>query len=245
MIRIRYSLSDLNLLISGLVISGGAGKAVGLDAEVIAAHLHVEEAVVAPVGTPRVAANPVLLASLGVLTVADDRDFVVNHREEDLLGVDVVTLTLVDANVSGLPVAGSVDTARDGTVHGELGLHLLLTLEGVVLTDVVLLVLDSGATVHTVITLSGGRPGAVTADINICALAALEVVGDVLLARRVRNTVLLCISIDEGGVATIARAASLAVDDNLGVEADRGGGEVAIEDVESIGDGRGGALSPA
>jgi hypothetical protein len=44
-------------------------------------------------------------------------------------------------------------------------------------------VLDSLAAIHAIITLSGRRPGAVTADIKISALAVLKVESSVLLAR--------------------------------------------------------------
>ena len=50
---------------------------------------------------------------------------------------------------------------------------------------------------------------------------------------------------DLGGVAAVASATSVAVDDHLGIKADRGGRAHIVEDVETIGDGRGGGLSPA
>ena len=54
-----------------LLVGWDSGNAVLLDSEVILAHLHVEEAVVTPVGSPGVAANPVLLAFIGD-TVTND-----------------------------------------------------------------------------------------------------------------------------------------------------------------------------
>jgi len=66
-----------------------------------------------------------------------------------------------------------------------------------------------------------------------------------LLARRVRNTSLGGGLGDLGGVATVARATGLAVNDGLGIETDRGWVEATVQDVESIGNGGGGALSPA
>merc|ERR1719333_1760548 len=137
-----------------LVVGWGSGNAIVLNSEVVSAHLHVEEAVVAPVGSPGVAANPVLLASVGVLAVTDDRDLVVDHWEEDLLRVDVVTLTLVDTVVGVLPVVSGMDSTRDGTVGSELGLHL------VVLADVVLAVVNSVAVGERVLTLLGWWVGA-------------------------------------------------------------------------------------
>jgi lysophospholipid acyltransferase (LPLAT)-like uncharacterized protein len=86
---------------------------------------------------------------------------------------------------------------------------------------------------------------AVTADIVFRAHTALQVEGGVLLAGRVRDTSLVSVLVDSGGVATIAGATSLAVNNGLSVEADRGCVKAAIQDVESIGDSGGGALSPA
>jgi hypothetical protein len=51
--------------------------------------------------------------------------------------------------------------------------------------------------------------------------------------------------VDLGGVAAVARAASLAVDNDLGVEADGTVRLEVVKDVEAIGDGAGGALGPA
>ena len=230
---------------AGLGVGGDTGKTVGLDAEVVAVHGHVEEAVVAPVGTPGVATDPVLLASGGVLAVTNDGDLVVDHGEADVLRVDVVALSLGDANVFCLEFVSGMNTTRDGTVLEELGHHLVLAGDGVVLADVVLLVLDSGAVLHAGLALGGRRPGAVTADIDVSAHAVNQVEGGVLLARGVRDTGVVGILVDEGGVSTIARATSLAVDNSLGVETDGGGTEATVQDVESVSDGRGGALSPA
>ena len=229
---------ELGLLV-GLLVGGGASEAVGVDAKVVLVHGHVEEAVVTPVGSPRVAADPVLLTSLWVLAVASDRDLVVDEREADLLGVDVGAIVVV------LEVLGGVDTARDGAVSVELSLHLVDAGKRVVLADVVLLVLDGDAAIEASLANRGRRPGAVTADVNVLAHVVDEVVSGVLLARRVRDTSVVGIPVHLSGVATIAGATSLAVHDGLGIEADRGGVEVTVQDVESVGDGRGGALSPA
>jgi len=51
--------------------------------------------------------------------------------------------------------------------------------------------------------------------------------------------------VNSNRVTSVARAASLTVDDVLRVETNRGLGVQAIEDVESISDGGGGTLSPA
>ena len=84
-----------------------------------------------------------------------------------------------------------------------------------------------------------GRPCAITAEVDVRAHAALEVVGGVLLARGVGDTVLVGVLIDATWVSTIARTTGLAVDDDLGVKADWGRLLVCslVEDVESVGNG--------
>jgi len=82
-------------------------------------------------------------------------------------------------------------------------------------------VLNGGAIGQTIIALSRGRSMAVTADIDVGAHASLKVECSVLLAGGVRNTDVVSVLVNLGGVATITGATSLAVDDNLGVEADR------------------------
>ena len=241
------SLSELDLLLekSRLGVGGGTSNAVGLNGKIVLVHGHVEEAEVTPVGAPRVAANPVTLASSGIFTVANDRDLVVDHGEEHLLRVDVVALSFGNTNVGSLKVVSRMDTTRDGTVLVEFSHHLVLALDLVVLADIVLLVLNSSAVVEALIALGIRRPGAVTADINVFTIASLEVVSSVLLARRVRNTSPARIPVHEARVATIARATSLAIDDDLGVESNRGCSKITIKDVKSVSNGRSGALGPA
>ena len=66
------SLKDLSGL--GLGVGWGSSETVSLDGEVGAGLTHgkVEEAHIAPVCTPGIATNPVLLASGGVFAVADN-----------------------------------------------------------------------------------------------------------------------------------------------------------------------------
>ena len=45
------------------------------------------------------------------------------------------------------------------------------------------------------------------------------------------------IPVDKARVSTIARATGRAVDDDLSVEADRGGSQVTVQDVEPISNG--------
>jgi len=225
-------------VLGGNTLEGGdSGSAVSLDTEVIAVHVDSEEAVLTPVVTPGVATNPVLL-SLRSHTVTNDGDFVVNL---DFVGEHFG----VDATSVGIEFVGGLDTASDGSVPGELSLHLVGSGEGVVLGDVVLGVFHSSAAREAIITERGRGPEAVTAEINVGASTGDKVVGGVLLAGRVGNTEGGSVKVDFSGVTTVARATSVAVDDSLGVEADGGGeGKVGV-DVESISEGGGGALSPA
>jgi hypothetical protein len=88
-------------------------------------------------------------------------------------------------------------------------------------------------------------PGAVLALIDGLAIVALGVVGNVLLARRVGDALIVGESVDTSGVSTFARSTSTAVDDNLSAEANGRGVVVLEEDVESISKCRGRSLSPA
>ena len=112
--------------------------------------------------------------------------------------------------------------------------------------------MNDGATAIKAWVVSSGRWGlAVLAEIVVGAGFGVssslinQVVGNVLLARAVGNTVFVGVLVDESGLTTVAVAASLAVDDNLGVQTDRGGVAQACQDVESISKGRGCALGPA
>jgi hypothetical protein len=70
-------------------------------------------------------------------------------------------------------------------------------------------------------------------------------VGDILLARGVGNTFAVGELINTSRIATFARATGSAVDDDLGVEADRRGVVILEEDVESISESGSRALGPA
>ena len=196
-----------------LGVGRNTSDAVVLDLEVIGVHLHVEEAVVTPVGSPGVAADPVLFAVIGN-TVADDGNLVVDHIPRlSLLGVD----TVIDAEiVVELEGVSGVDTAAHRTVGSKLSLHLVSTSDVVVLADVVASVLNGDASFDTRLTLSGRRPCAVTADVDVSANIILIVIGLVICARSMDKSLVSCELIDLGGVTTIARSTSLAVNNHLG-----------------------------
>jgi hypothetical protein len=110
--------------------------------------------------------------------------------------------------------------------------------------DVVLRGIDGLAVVHGgVLSVLGGR--AVTADVDRLALILHKVGGNVLLARGVDEASGVSVLVDISGVTTVAGATSWAVDDSLGAETNRGVSLQASEDVETIGNGGGGALGPA
>ena len=192
-----------------LSISRNTGYAVYFDGKVVAAHLHAEETVFSPVGTPGVAANPVSLLAFFVKAVANNRDLVVNHGEEHVLAVDASEIVLLE-------VLGCVYTAGDGAMGIKLSLHLVSTTEVVVVTDVVLGVSNSETTTHAVVTDSGWGPGAFTASVNVCAHTSLEVVGSILLAGFVLKSDVMGELVNLGGAATVARASGLAIDNMLG-----------------------------
>lgn len=84
--------------------------------------------------------------------------------------------------------------------------------------------MSDGATAIKARVVSSGRWGlAVLAEIVVGAGFGVssslinQVVGNVLLARAVGNTVVEGVLVDESGLTTVAVSASLAVDDNLSV----------------------------
>jgi hypothetical protein len=79
-------------------------------------------------------------------------------------------------------------------MEGQLGLHLVNTLDCIVVTDVVDGVGDAPA--GTSIADGRGWPGAVTANVNCLALTSLEVVSDVLHARGMVETGIMCILVN-------------------------------------------------
>jgi hypothetical protein len=151
----------------------------------------------------------------------------------------------VNAACVSVELGCAVDAAGDGTVSIEFSLHLICTFDMVILRDVVLGVFDSPAAIKAGFIRPGWGPCAVTADVNVFAHVALEVECGVLHARRVVQTAVVSILIDCSGVASVARASFLAVYNNLSIKSDWGRDFEVSEDVESVSDGRSGALSPA
>ena len=73
-----------------------------------------------------------------------------------------------------------MNTAGERAVHGKLSLHLISTMHLVMLADVILLVVNSFTAVKAEVACDLWRPCAITANIDVCALA-LQVVSGVLL----------------------------------------------------------------
>jgi hypothetical protein len=213
---------------SGLLVGGGASDAIGLNTQVVLVHVHVEEAPVAPVGAPRVAADPVLLTLFG-LTVTDNSDGVVELRGANILLVDVGAIVSIER-------VSCLDSAREGTVL-KLGLHLVDAVQAVVFADVVAGVRDGLAVLDA--RLAGGRGGAsaVTADVDVAADALKVVLSNIRHAARVDQTLIVGVLEDLNGVASVTRAACLAVDDRLGIDGNWGLRLQAVENVEAIGEG--------
>jgi len=79
------SLNKCALKLSGLSVRilhvrWNTSSTVSLNKQVVLAHLHVEESMISPVITPRVATNPVLLSSLCINTITNNRNLMVNFR---------------------------------------------------------------------------------------------------------------------------------------------------------------------
>jgi len=162
--------------------------------------------------------------------------------EQVLLHTDVLG---IDASVVvPLEVIGYVNTAGYGSMQGQLGLHLVNTLDVVVVTDVVDGILNGPAVFHTSIGSSWNWWLAVSANVNSSAFATLEVISDVLHAGGILQSNLICKLVYQCWITTVARSALLAIDDNLGVNTNGGWGLEVVEDVKAVSNSRGGALSP-
>ena len=79
----------MHFFLGGFGPAGDSSSAVGGDGQVVfASSDHSEEAVFSPVGSPGVPSDPVVLASLFIGAPSNNRDFVINHGERQVLRVD-------------------------------------------------------------------------------------------------------------------------------------------------------------
>jgi len=143
----------------------------------------------------------------------------------------------VDATGIGIERRGGVDSAGDGSVEIEFGLHLVSSLDVIVLGDVVVGVLNGPTVLDAGLTDGGRRPGAVSADVDVSAHPGGEVVCDVVHARGVLETVSVGPFVYSSWVSTIAGTTSLAVDNDLGIKSNRGRRTEVGHDLESISNG--------
>jgi len=228
-------LGELSGLGRRLGVGGNSGNTVFLDAEAVTAHGHLEETVDSPVGTPRVTAPPEGSA-VSLNAESSDGDLVVDERESDLLGVDTSGVEFESV--------GDMDTTRDGSVLGDLSLHLSNTLDLVMVSDVVSFRSNGSASFHARLTRSRWGRGAVTALID-GRHSRLQVEGSVLHARSSDKTYFMCGRVDTTGVTTVARATLLGIDNGLGIDGDGSVSAQLVHDVESISNCGGRSLSPA
>jgi len=119
------------------------------------------------------------------------------------------------AEISGVKLFGSLNSTLNWTMLQELSLHLSDANYSVVFTDIVVLESNGCTVLEVLLTRWWCRADTVSTDFKICAELALKIVCFIVHAAVVRDTLFVGILIDHSGVATIARAAGLAVDDHL------------------------------
>ena len=195
------------------LVAGDSSSAVGFYTQVVCVHLHTEETVFAPISTPRVSADPVFLTFVGD-AVANDRDSVVKLWALQILGVN-------STEVSCVKLGSSLNTALDGTMLGELSLHLAGPHYTVVFTHVVVLESDRATVLKVLLSWCWCRANTVSADIKIGAESTLKVKCLIVHAAAVRNTLAVGILVHHCGVTTVARSTGLAVDYCLSREVKR------------------------
>merc|ERR1719473_262423 len=215
------------------VHDGHAPIALLLDAEVVAAHLDAEPAVLAPVRAPAVAPDPVVDAVVGAPAV--DGDLVVDHVEQLLLRIHTARV--------GVEVLGGVDTGTDGATREDLGLDLVGAGHAAVVAN---LVHERVGHLGAVAGREGvGRiAGARHARLAIAEVAALEVLRLVGLAGLVRDARLVRVRVHAARVAAVAGAAAAAVDEHLGGQVD-GWPRALAHDRDAVRQRARGALRPA
>lgn len=194
----------------------------------------LEEAVLSPVGSPRVSHNPVLLSRSSILSPSYNGDLVVDlNWKWELFMVDS-TLVGVNQLVCGL------DSTSDWPVLVNLSLHLISSSQAVVSVDVVSSVIGDGlAVIPTCLTSWTGWSMAVTANVNWLAFAGLlvvvKVMSNILKARGMWNSFNVSNIVDSTWLSTVATASIFTVNDSLGTQSNWSGLVCTKEDVESIG----------
>jgi hypothetical protein len=219
-----------NWFLRWLIEGWNTGRAIAGNTEVLMLlHGHLEEARLAPVGTPRVSTNPVLFTGVGDAP-PNNSDFMVdNWNEEEFL---------IDTGGIILELVSSVDTAGNWTVLVDFGLHLVLAREAVVMRSIILLVLNSPALVLAGLSSWAWWPGAVLALINSSAFLKIWVViwimGNVLLTGRVWDTLIVSKLVDTSWVSTLAATTGTTIDDDLSIKSNWCWVLISKHNVESI-----------
>jgi hypothetical protein len=209
-------------------IFGSSPSTVSLDSDVVGATADAEETFLTPVGTPGVTYEPVLLTVL--LTVTNDGDIVNNVLVTSIIAVDTTSVFLKsfwDSN-----------TASNGTTLSDLLHHVLFTgnfTEFIDTIDKVLVGDDTGLTGAAVTANVHGR-ALLTVVKTASTVDGASLISDLVVGHPLEGVVSLTT------VATLIL--SLARDDDLGGDVDIGPGTLT-GDLDGIGKGRGGSVSPA
>jgi len=148
------------------------GSAIRGDAKIVSViHGHLEEAILSPVGTPGVSSDPVAL-TIGILAPSNNGDLVVDLWEPVMLR----------ENTSGivLELISGINTAGDWSMGHDLLLHLVSSIETIVILHEIVVVLDSPAFVLAGLSNWAWWPGAVLAS---SLRVAASINSNVLLAR--------------------------------------------------------------
>jgi len=227
---VSLSVSSRVSLISSPGVLGSGHGAISLNGDVVSASADSEETILSPVGTPRVTDEPVLVTVLD--TISDNRDIVNNVR--------ISGSVAIDSSLVCFKRVGDGDTASERSTLGNFLLHGCLTLDSGVLVDTVnLVVIGDEASLGRV---------AISGDLHSGALGSVVVttgqvdgslsIGDLVGAHPLE-------SLDGfSSVATTSIVIKIARDEDLGRDVDIGPG-CLTGDLDTIGEGRGGGLSPA
>lgn len=198
--------------------------ALTLYAEVVAVHPDPEEAVLAPVSSVAVPADPVL-------------NFVLcappNYRNLVILGEDELRLR-VNASGVGLPLVRRLDSAAYWPPRKDLCLHALCALDKAVLSRLPHRVLLD---LHT------ARTRATVADLLVRTGRSRRILGLEVLTALLGKPEFHGVLINVAGVAALAVSSVIAVDDHLGGESEVRPGSVS-GDVDAICQRTCGCLNP-
>ena len=232
------SLSEFNWVGFGLVVGGGSGNAIRLNAHVVLVHVNVEETLFTPVSSPRVATDPELLTFLS-LAISDDSDGMVYLGNANVFRINPAAVVRLFEGFSDF------HNTRDRSIL-KLGLHLVSTDNVIVLTNIVTGVRsNSPAVLNTTLVKSRNGTNAVTTNVDCATEACNFILSDVVHAGRVNKTFFHGELEDRSRISTVARATCLTVDHHLGIKANWRLCGQFVQDVESISNARSGRLGPA